>query len=174
MSVTQHPCALLREVCGRRKAGYARAAMCKHEAPSLTPKTAGGIRSACRAVLCGLLCLWAVDGFADGAPDDLCDIQVDTRMSLYMVMADGQPYRDKRYLTWDDALKLRDFLVADGVCERAAPAKDCEVKLLTAGDYAVIRDGVSFDPYVKLRTLDAAHEYAATLAKVKLCKPIRR
>ena len=111
---------------------------------------------------------------ADGAAGDLCDIKVDTRMNLYMVMADGQPFKDKRYLTWDDALRLRDFLIADGVCTRAAPAKECTVKLRTAGDYVVIRDGVSFDPYTKLRTLDAAHNYAATLAKVRLCKPIRR
>lgn len=132
------------------------------------------VKSACRLALYSLLGLWAVDSLADGAPEDLCDIQVDTRMNLYMVMADGEPYKEKRYLTWDDAVLLRDFLVSAGVCERAAPAKACKVKLLTAGDYAVIRDGVSFDPYTKLRTLDAAHKYAAKLAKVRLCKPIRR
>lgn len=125
-------------------------------------------------VLCAVLSLCGVNSFADGAVEDMCDIKVDTRMNLYMVMADGAPFKEKRYLTWDDALRLRDFLITDGVCARAAPAKDCTVKLLTAGDYAVMRDGVSFDPFTKLRTLDAAHKYAATLAKVRLCKPIRR
>ena len=125
-------------------------------------------------LLCGVMSLWACAALADGSPEDLCDIQVDPRMSLYMVMAGGQPYKEKRYLTWDDALRLRDFLVSVGECERAAPAKVCEVKLLTAGAYAVMRDGVSFDPYTKLRTLKAAHRYAAKLAKVRLCKPIRK
>ncbi|MFT5176566.1 MAG: hypothetical protein ACI8W7_004762 [Gammaproteobacteria bacterium] len=130
--------------------------------------------NACRIVLCGVLSLFGVNSFADGAADDLCDIKVDTRMNLYMVMADGEPFKGKRYLTWDDAVRLRDFLITDGVCARAAPAKHCTVKLLIAGDYAVMRDGVSFDPFTKLRTLDAAHKYAATLVKVRLCKPIRR
>lgn len=132
------------------------------------------VKSACRVAVCLMLGLWAVNSQAKGAPEDLCDIKVDPRMSLYMVMADGQPYKNKRYLTWDDALRLRDVLVSAGVCVRAAPAKRCEVKLLTAGDYIVMRDGVSFDPYTKLRTLDAAHKYAAKLAKVRLCKSIPR
>ena len=131
------------------------------------------MKLACHVVLCAWLSLWATGSFADGAPEDLCDIRVDTRMNVYMVMADGKPYKNKRYLTWDDAVKLRDFLASAGVCERTAPARACTLKLLTAGDYAVIRDGVSFDPYTKLRTLDAAHKYAAQLVKAKLCKPIR-
>lgn len=128
-----------------------------------------------RILLCGVLSLCSISASAAGKKaTNLCDIEVDPRMSLYMVMAGGKPYKGKRYLTWDDALRLRDFLVSAGECKRAAPAKLCEVKLLTAGAYAVMRDGVSFDPYTKLRTLEAAHKYAAKLARVRLCKPIRR
>jgi hypothetical protein len=128
-----------------------------------------------RILLCGVLSLISLNAFAAGKKAvKLCDIKVDPRMSLYMVMTGDKPYKEKRYLTWDDALRLRDFLVSAGECKRAAPAKSCKVELLTAGAYAVMRDGVSFDPYAKLRTLEAAHRFAAQLAKVRLCKPIRR
>jgi hypothetical protein len=132
------------------------------------------VMTAGRLLLCALLSVWALSCQADGVADDLCDIQVDTWMNLYMVMADGQPYKNKRYLTWGDALRLRDSLVADGICARAAPAKDCTIKLLNADDYALIRDGVSFDPFLKLRSLKTAYKFAAQLAKVRLCKPIRK
>jgi hypothetical protein len=134
------------------------------------------VKFAGRIWLFGVLSLVCVNAFAANGKKtaNLCDIQVDPRMSLYVVIAGGKPYKEKRYLTWDDALRLRDFLVSAGECKRAAPAKPCKVELLTAGAYAVMRDGVSFDPYAKLRTLEAAHKYAAKLAKVRLCKPISR
>ena len=44
---------------------------------------------------------------------------------------------------------------------------------MTAGAYAVVRDGVNFDPYAKLRTREAAREYARGLERAKLCKPMR-
>ncbi len=109
---------------------------------------------------------------ADGAPDGECDIQVDVRMSVYMVMVAGAPYREKRYLTWDDALKLRDVLVSAGACERASKPKPCTLEIRAAGEYVVLRDGVNFDPYTKLRTLAAAQKYARTLERAKLCKPV--
>ena len=121
----------------------------------------------------GAALLASAHAFADGAPEDVCDITVDTRMSVYMVVVGGAPYRDKRYLTWDDALRLRDVLVAAGACDRAAPAKPCKLELVTAGAYAVVRDGVNFDPYAKLRTREAAREYARGLERAKLCKPMR-
>jgi len=65
---------------------------------------------------------------ADGVPDDECDITVDPRMSVYMVVIAGAPYQDKRYLTWDDALKLRDVLVSVGACARAAAPKPCKLE----------------------------------------------
>lgn len=110
---------------------------------------------------------------ADAVTDAECDIQVDARMAVYMVIVGGQPYRDKRYLTWDDALKLRDVLVSAGACERAAGPKPCKLELAAAGDYAVVRDGINFDRYAKLRTLDAARDYARKLEQAKLCKPMR-
>jgi len=110
---------------------------------------------------------------ADGVPEDECDITVDTRMSVYMVVIGGSPYQDKRYLTWDDALKLRDVLVAAGACVRPAGPKPCKLELIAAGNYAVVRDGVNFDPYAKLRTREAARTYARSLEREKLCKPMR-
>ena len=117
--------------------------------------------------------LFAVAARGDGAPDDECDIQVDVRMHVYMVMVAGEPYRDKRYLTWDDALKLREVLVSAGACERASAPKPCKLEIAAAGDYVILRDGVNFDPYAKLRTLDAARKYARRLERAKLCKPVR-
>ena len=132
-----------------------------------------GSRVAGRLVAALCLATAAPRVHADGGAEGVCDIAVDTRMSVYMVMVGGEPYRDKRYLTWDDALKLRDVLVSAGACERAAPAKPCKLELLAAGAYAVVRDGVNFDPYAQLRTKKAAREYARKLEKVKLCKPMR-
>ena len=110
---------------------------------------------------------------ADGAADEVCDITVDPRMSVYMVVIGGAPYQDKRYLTWDDALRLRDVLVSAGACSRAAGPKPCKLELIAAGNYAVVRDGVNFDPYAKLRTREAARRYARDLEREKLCKPMR-
>ncbi len=110
---------------------------------------------------------------ADGTPEGLCDIVMNPRMSVYMVMVGNEPYRNKGYLTWDDALKLRDVLVSAGACERAAPAKVCTLESLAADGYAVLRDGVNFDPYTKLRTAKAAREYARKLERVKLCQPLK-
>jgi hypothetical protein len=130
-------------------------------------------RVTCSVLLCAILSLFSGSAPAASAAQSLCDIEVDPRMNLYKVMANGKPFKGKRYLTWDDALLLRNVLVTSGVCKRVAPAKFCEVQLLTAGAYAVMRDGVNFDPIEKLRTLGAAHKYAKRLAKVKLCKPIK-
>ena len=107
---------------------------------------------------------------ADGAPEEVCDIRMDPRMSVYMVMVGDQPFRDKRYLTWDDAVKLQTVLVSAGACARAAGPRPCKVELITAGNYAVVRDGVNFDPYSKLRTIEAAVKYGRSLEKARLCK----
>ena len=125
-----------------------------------------------RALAAVLLLMPLRPALADGAADGECDIQVDARMSVYMVMVDSEPYRDKRYLTWDDALKLRDVLVSAGACERASRPKPCKLELAAAGKYMVLRDGVDFDPYAQLRTLNAARSYARTLERAKLCKPV--
>jgi hypothetical protein len=107
---------------------------------------------------------------ADGAPDEVCDVELDSRMSVYMVTVAGEPYRGKRYLTFDDAVKLRDVLKGAGACDRLAAPRACKVKLLAAGDYAIMRDGVNFDPYAKLRTLKQARRYARSMVRMKLCK----
>jgi hypothetical protein len=127
-------------------------------------------RTRCAAILLAALCSPLR---ADGPPEGECDIELDPRMSLYKVMVGSEPFRDKRYLTWDDAVGLRDVLVSSGACARAAGPRPCKVELLTAGNYAVLRDGVNFDPHAELRTLDAARAYARSLEKVSLCKSAR-
>lgn len=119
------------------------------------------------------LMLLACAANADGAPDGECDIALDPRLSVYRVLVAGEPFRDKGYLTWDDAIALRDVLVSAGACVRAAQPKPCRLELVAAGNYAVVRDGVNFDPYAKLRTLDAARDYARTLVEARLCEPVR-
>ncbi len=106
----------------------------------------------------------------DAAPDELCDVVLDTRLSVYIVTVAGEPYRNKRYLTIEDAVKLRDVLISSGACDKLAPPRRCEVKMRAAGDYAIMRDGVNFDPYATLRTLKQANRYARRLAKNKVCK----
>lgn len=124
-------------------------------------------------VLAGLAaCLFVRPAAADGAPEGLCDIRVDTRMSVYMVMVGETVFQDKRYLTWDDAMLLRDVLVSSGTCDTVAPPRKCDVKLVAAGNYAVMRDGVDFDRHANLRTLEAAQAYAKKLVKFKLCLPV--
>lgn len=125
-------------------------------------------RKWCATLLVAALCGPAL---ADGPPEGECDIELDPRMSVYKVMVGSEPFQDKRYLTWDDAVGLRDVLVSSGACARAAGPRPCKVELITAGNYAVVRDGVNFDPYAKLRTLDAARAYARSLEKVSLCQP---
>ncbi len=109
---------------------------------------------------------------ADAVPEE-CDIQVDPRLSVYVVTVGQDAFQDKRYLTWDDALRLRDVLVSAGACERAAPPKPCKLERNGSDSYAVVRDGVNFDPRMKLGTLDEARRYARQLEKEKLCKPLR-
>ena len=118
--------------------------------------------------LTGLLLICA-EARGDAAPEDLCDIVLDTRLSVYIVTVDGEAYRNKRYLTVEDAVKLRDVLFSAGACGELAPPRRCEVKLLAAGDYAIMRDGVNFDPYATLRTLKQATRYVRRLAKKKIC-----
>ena len=121
-----------------------------------------------------VVCLLGVSAArGDGTPADDCDVVLDSRMSVYVVTVAGQPFRDKRYLTFDDAAKLRDVLVSAGNCGKPAPPRRCEVKLLAAGDYAVIRDGVNFDPYAKLRTLKQAKRHARSMVRHKLCKLVK-
>lgn len=123
---------------------------------------------------CAVILLAALYGAsrADGPPEGECDIELDPNMSVYKVLVGSEPFQNKRYLTWDDAVGLRDVLVSSGACERAAGPRPCKVELLTAGNYAVLRDGVNFDPYANLRTLDAARAYARSLEKVSLCKSV--
>jgi hypothetical protein len=128
----------------------------------------------CATAVAGVLAaVLGCPGQAQAAADGECDIVVDPRMPVYLVMVGGAPYRNKRYLTWDDALRLRDVLVSAGTCRRAAGPKPCKLELIAAGNYAVVRDGINFDPYAKLRTRQAAREYARHLERAKLCKPMR-
>ena len=110
---------------------------------------------------------------ADGAPESVCDIRMNARMSVYTVVVDDEPWQGKSYLTWDDAVKLRDVLVSAGACERAAGPRPYKLELIAAGNYAILRDGVNFDPYAKLRTMEAARKYAGNLEKAKLCRMVR-
>ena len=129
----------------------------------------GGSTAAAAAL--AALALLASPARADAPPEGECDVRMDPRMSVYMVLVGDRPFQDKRYLTWDDAVGLRDVLVSAGACARAAGPKPCTLELIAAGNYAVMREGVNFDPYAKLRTLEAAKKYVRTLEKAKLCKP---
>ncbi len=123
-------------------------------------------------VLCGASAVLPAAARADALPPEECDVQVDTRLKVYTVMVGSEVFQDKRYLTWDDALNLRDVLVSAGACSRAAPPKPCKLTVNGSGTYEVFRDGVNFDPYAKLGNLDAARAYARKLEKFKLCKPV--
>ena len=106
---------------------------------------------------------------ADGMPDEVCGVELDSRLSVYMVTVAGKPYRNKRYLTFGDAIKLRDVLRTDGACNKLAAPRPCELQLQAAGHYVIIRDGVNFDPYSTLRTLKQARSAARRLERSRLC-----
>jgi len=103
------------------------------------------------------------------AANGVCGIQVDTRLAVYKVMVGDEVYRDKGYLTYQDALALREVLLSTGTCKKVAAPKRCEIKTLAAFDFAIFREGENFDRYAKLRTLKQARAYARALVKKKLC-----
>ncbi|MDX1432639.1 MAG: hypothetical protein R3286_09340 [Gammaproteobacteria bacterium] len=114
----------------------------------------------------GLLGLCAIPtGHAVAAT---CDIEVDAR-SLYSVTVDGQPFKDKRYLTYDDALGLRDVLVSSGVCKRAQPSRKCSVRKEGAGIYKLTRGGTEFDRHAVYSSYETAFAEARKLADRQVC-----
>jgi len=99
----------------------------------------------------------------------ICDIHVDRRLSVFQVVIDDQAYRAKGFLTYQDALALRDVLLSAGTCKSVAAPRLCEIKALAAFEFAIYRDGENFDRYAKLHTLEQAQAYAGALVKRKLC-----
>jgi hypothetical protein len=97
-----------------------------------------------------------------------CDVQVDSR-SLYTVTLDGRPYKNKRYVSYDDALMLRDVLVATGACRLADPVHRCEVREEGAGGFKVIRGGSVFVGFSSHASYEAAYAEARKLAEKHLC-----
>ena len=128
------------------------------------------LRNLC-LVSAGLLALMLASSGARAAlvATGVCGIQVDKRMSVYKVMVEGAAYRGKGYLTYQDALALREVLLSTGTCKKVPAPKRCEIKTLAAFDFAIFRDGENFDRYAKLRTLKQARAYAKALVNKKLC-----
>ena len=114
----------------------------------------------------GLLALCALQ--AESAPAATCDIEVDAR-SLYSVTVDGRVYKNKRYVTYDDALGVRDVLVSSGVCEPAPPSRKCEVRKEGAGIYKLTRGGTEFDRYAVYSSYETAFAEARKLADRQVC-----
>lgn len=107
-----------------------------------------------RSALAALLAFWY-----QVTPAVVCDLEVDQH-SLYVVTIDGQGYKNKRYLTWDDAVKLRDVLIASGSCQpNKKIVRTCSVTEFESGKFAVLRDGTVFDA----RARDTSHASAVRL-----------
>ncbi len=89
--------------------------------------------------------------------------------SLYAVTVDGRPYKNKHYVSYDDALKLRDVLVATGACRLAAPVHRCEVREESPGAFRVIRGGEVFDPYAVHGSYEEGRAEVRELTERHLC-----
>ncbi len=124
-----------------------------------------------RCLCAGFLILAWLGTDVQAASVGICDIRVDQRMSVYQVMVDDKAYKGKGYLTYEDALSLRNVLRSSGICKRLAAPKNCKIKTLAAFDFGIFRDGVNFDRYARLRTLKQARDYIRALIKNKLCLP---
>ncbi len=127
----------------------------------------GKVTLACCASL--VMALFSMAAQATVDSPGVCDIQVDKQLSVYQVLVGEEVYRGKGYLTYQDALALRAVLLSSGICEKIAAPKSCVIKTLAAFDFAVFREGMNFDRYAKLRTLEQARDYAQALVKTKLC-----
>ena len=114
----------------------------------------------------GLLATSAM--FAEQAMAATCDIEVDAR-ALYAVTVDGHPFKDKHYLTYDDALALRDVLVSSGVCKRAKVSRKCDVRKEGAGIFKITRDGREFDRHSVYTSYENAFAEARKLADMHVC-----
>ena len=86
-----------------------------------------------------------------------------------IVTVDGQPFRNKHYLTYDDAVSLRDVLVSTGMCRQSQNLRRCAVRSAGGGLFAVHRGGVNFHAKVSFATYEAALEQVKALVSAKLC-----
>ena len=119
-------------------------------------------------ILSALCLLGAFSVQAAEPPAAICDIEIDNH-ALYVVTVDGAAFKDKHYLTYDDAVQLRDVLVGTGMCTRATTLRQCSVEPLGSGKYQVTRDGVKFHSKAAYATYQDAQKLAKDLERVDLC-----
>ena len=98
-----------------------------------------------------------------------CELQVDAQMGMYIIALDGAPFKDKRYLTYQDALKLRDVLIGSGTCRHPKNLRKCGVVELGVGKFAITWGGVNFDKYTSYKSREHAGKDLRKLAKKKIC-----
>lgn len=97
-----------------------------------------------------------------------CDVEVDEH-SLFTVTVDGRPFKDKRFVTYDDAVRLRDVLVYSGACRRQSELARCEVRDAGAGLFKVVRGGREFDVHSRHASYERAYADAKRLERLHLC-----
>ena len=98
-----------------------------------------------------------------------CQVEIDPGWNLYIVTNEGAKVKDVRYMTFDDAARLRDFFVSSGECSRPRKLAQCTVKPKGNAGFIVTRNGRNFDPFGKYASFKKAARQASRMAKSKLC-----
>ena len=108
-------------------------------------------------------------GFAHSAPAAICDVEIDLQYNLFVITVDGQPFKGKRYIAYEDVVMLRDVLVETGECRLPATVYPCEVIDTGEGAYTVMRGGVDFSGLITFTSRDGATQYANELEADEVC-----
>ena len=103
------------------------------------------------------------------SPAAVCDLDIDLVYNLYVVSVDGEPFKGKRYIAYEDVLLLRDVLVETGECALAPPGLRCELVDNHDGTFAVHRGGVNFTGPATFTSEAAASKFAAELLADQVC-----
>ena len=98
-----------------------------------------------------------------------CELQVDEQMGVYIIALDGAPFKNKRYLTYQDAVKLRDVLISSGTCRHPKNLRKCGVVELGVGKYAITWGGMTFDKYTSYASREMASRDIVKLTKKRIC-----
>ena len=107
--------------------------------------------------------------YAGAAAAAICDVEIDLQYNLFVVTIDGEPFKGKRYIAYEDVVMLRDVLVETGECQLPAQVYACEVVVDGSGTHTVLRGGLDFSGLATFESRAGAVEYAHELEADNVC-----